>query len=184
MRSVCVVRQAERGVVCWRCFMTVLEDHSTYLNRRGYAPPCLSAFTDEEVAVLDRYGHWMAALAAGTIAPVTSEQRRFVEMTRGDVLPETRFERLWAKLCQFRNAAETEKTRVLFERLAGARKVVEVIRARVDAEREAVLATVRAELDALEEKHARELEEASQAAAALESEVKAEVLKAGHSVRI
>ncbi len=54
---------------------------------------------------------------------------------------------------------------------------------RKEAERAAVLATVQAQLEAIDRKYAQPLAEADQAVAELEAEVKAEVLKAGQSLR-
>ncbi len=62
------------------------------------------------------------------------------------------------------------------------RRYSDELHARKQAERDAVLKTVQAQLEAIDRKFAQELEEADQALAELEGEVKAAVLQAGSSI--
>ena len=55
-------------------------------------------FTEEENALLRRYGTWMQALDEQNIEPETQEQIAFVEMCRGVKAPTTIFEHAWRKL--------------------------------------------------------------------------------------
>ncbi len=179
--------------------MGVSTDHAVYLQRRGYTPPWPGAFTGEEAALLARFGHWMEALATGVIAPVTPEQQHFLQAARGETAPETPFERVWVKLRQqpppaapapepsaeeppFEPASEIVHGK--FEELAEARQYHERLKQQVEAEREAVLSAVRAQLDALEAKYAADLEDAARAVEELEAEVRAEVLQVGKSARL
>jgi hypothetical protein len=180
--------------------MAIPQEHQPYLRRTGYAPPPGAAFTEEEAAVLERYGYWMEALAGGLIAPTTPEQRRFLQVARGEAAPQTQFERIWGKLAGASAPAVPRadpgpgngraEARVggdednKFEQLAELRAYAGELRKRADAEREQVLEKVRAELQAVEAKYEPALQEASQAIAELEAEVKAEVLKVGRTVRV
>src|ERR1051326_5332711 len=78
--------------------MATPAEHLTYLRQKGYTAKCPSAFSDEETAILDRYGHWMEALTAGLIHPATTEREHFLSVARGQAQPETPFERVWHKL--------------------------------------------------------------------------------------
>lgn len=51
--------------------------------------------SDEELAVLERRGAWMAALASGELRPITDAQRHFVEVANGQVMPVSPHEQLW-----------------------------------------------------------------------------------------
>jgi hypothetical protein len=180
--------------------MGVPTDHAVYLQRRGYAPPWPGAFTAEETALLDRFGHWMQALAAGAIAPVTPEQRHFMQVVRGEVEPASPFEHVWVKLrLQQEPAAPTpapaeeppveppapgSPVQLKFEELVEARSYLDTLRQRADADREAILSAVRAQLDELEARVKPELEDAERAVEELEAELRAEVVRTGKSARV
>jgi hypothetical protein len=179
-------------------------EHFAYLRRTGFAPARPEAFTAEEVALLARYGYWMEALAAGRIRPSTAEQRHFLQVVRGEAAPQSPFEHVWNKLHQGPSAAaplrpaespepngppaptptEAEETRSKLEQLVEVLAYADALRRRAEAEREQILDKVRAELQAVEAKYGPQLEEATQALAELEAEVKAGVLQAGQSVRV
>jgi hypothetical protein len=69
------------------------------------------------------------------------------------------------------------------EELAELRAAVDLTRADYDEKRAEILKAVQAELDALEAEYAPLLTTAEERAAALEAEIRAEVLEAGASVR-
>jgi uncharacterized protein YifE (UPF0438 family) len=183
--------------------MAVPQEHLTYLKQKGYALRCPAAFNDEEAAILARYGHWMEALTAGVIAPVTPEQIHFLQVARGQADPQTPFERVWHKLrtqgdgpapalallfpapaAQAQEApADHTEAQTKLEHLGDVRRYAEHIRAEMEAERQDVLRTVQAQLEAIEGRYAERLQEADQAIAELEAEVKDEVLKAGATVQ-
>ena len=166
--------------------MSVPQEHQLYLQRTGYAPGQRCGLSAEEAALLDRYGHWLEALASGAIAPATPQQRQFLLVAQGQATPQTPFERVWRKL---RATDKTPPERpVAFEaedkvaQLADAKRYLDDLQARQAAERQAVLNKVRAELDAVEARHAEPLSEANRAVADLEAEVRAEVLRLGKSL--
>ena len=49
-----------------------------------------------DVNLLSVYGHWLEALAAGTLDPFTAAQQRFVACANGECAPQTNFEVAWA----------------------------------------------------------------------------------------
>lgn len=164
--------------------MAVPSEHLTYLQRKDYKVPRAGVLDDAEAALLRDYGHWMEALAAGWIVAVTAEQKHFVQVARGEADPVTPFERVWRKVNTPEAApAGSDGLGAKVAQLAEVRRYSDELHARKQAERDAVLKTVQAQLEAIDRKYARELEEADQAVAELEGEVKAEVLKAGSSVR-
>jgi uncharacterized protein YifE (UPF0438 family) len=171
--------------------MTIPSEHLNYLRQTGYALRCPEAFDAEEAAMLGKYGHWghwMEALATGRIAPVTAEQSHFLQVARGLAQARTPFERIWHKLHNRPEVAapaqeEAAQAAGKFEQLAEVRSYAEGIRARKEAERQAVLQSVQAQLDAIEARYAEPLAEADEAVAALEEEVKAEVVQGGKSVQ-
>jgi hypothetical protein len=183
--------------------MATPAEHLTYLRQKGYTPRCPSAFTEEETAILARYGHWLEALATGLIQPASAEQEHFLRVAHGEEQPETPFERIWHKLRSHQGeaapspppaspgAAEEadnpvdlpEQTRATLEQLSEVRAYVEDLRGRIEAERQAVLQTVQAKLDAIDATYGPQLEQANQALAELEAEARAGVLALGRSVR-
>ncbi|NBC87268.1 MAG: hypothetical protein GVY25_13860 [Bacteroidetes bacterium] len=58
-----------------------MSDHDVYLERRDFRPESsLRIFDPDERRDLKRYGHWLQALADGTIEPESEDQERFVEL--------------------------------------------------------------------------------------------------------
>jgi hypothetical protein len=53
--------------------------------------------TISEISLLQRYGCWLEALAAGRIAPITKRQAEFLSVHHGTALPRTKFELIWFK---------------------------------------------------------------------------------------
>ena len=158
--------------------MATPDDHAAYLARTDYALPDALDLGKDEAALLRRYGHWMEALASGTIQPTTPDQAHFVEVAAGESEPRSDFERAWVKLTQHREPAPP-----LFGRLTEARARADYLRKEKEAERERVLDRVRAELDAVDARYAGELGEAERELEEAEAAVRAEVLLAGKSVK-
>lgn len=73
--------------------------HRFYLKKTRYPlrKDVIKRVTPREEEILDRYGHWLDALAKGVIPPCTEEQQRFVMAARGFRVPQSRFEIAWAK---------------------------------------------------------------------------------------
>jgi uncharacterized protein YifE (UPF0438 family) len=168
--------------------MTVPHEHQVYLQKKGYLPHGNAALSAEETSLLREYGHWLEALAAGWIRPTTAEQSHFLQVTRGEAEPASRFELVWHKAHLPASArppaasAEATADWPKLGQLAELRRYADELRQRKEAERAAVLATVQKQLDAIEDKYAADLAEADRAYAELEAEVKDEVLKAGQSL--
>ena len=55
-------------------------------------------FPLEEFSALTQRGHWMEALAAGTIAPTTPEHEHFLQVDREEAEPANVDERAWVRL--------------------------------------------------------------------------------------
>ena len=83
--------------------MAAPRDHLELLRSQDFiidcAPPNLSR---DERGLLQRYGRWLTALAAGTIQPFTDAQRRFLEVVKGKRDPTTSHEIAWMKLVERR----------------------------------------------------------------------------------
>lgn len=63
-------------------------NHDTYLEQRGFKPECsLRIFDRSERRDLKRYGHWLQALADGTIQPESEDQEQFVDLVHNDERP-------------------------------------------------------------------------------------------------
>ena len=74
-------------------------DHLVHLQRRPFVFGCSTAvFPPDELEALREYGNWLEALAAGTIKPVTDEQKHFLQVDRDQAAPETVCERAWVRL--------------------------------------------------------------------------------------
>ena len=81
--------------------MATPSEHRRFLQRR-FAPktdfPCTGyAFSDEEIALLRKYGYWLMALENGWIMPFTEAQSHFVDCCAGKARSGTPYERLWLK---------------------------------------------------------------------------------------
>ena len=85
-------------------------DHLEHLRRRPFVFGCATAvFPPEELELLSEQGNWLAALAAGTIRPVTPEQEHFLRVDRDEADPETVAERAWVRLKGRREFEQADK---------------------------------------------------------------------------
>jgi uncharacterized protein YifE (UPF0438 family) len=74
-------------------------DHHLYLQRRPFVFRCSTAvFPPDELEMLAQYDNWLEALAAGTIQPVSPEQRHFLKVDQELADPITLLERAWVRL--------------------------------------------------------------------------------------
>ena len=87
-------------------------DHLPFLNQKDFVLGCEDVFSQTENAILARYGRWLEALIAGKIFPITAAEERFLRVDRGEIEPETDFERAWCKLKERREfeAASRDST--------------------------------------------------------------------------
>lgn len=74
-------------------------DHRDNLEQQPFRFGCSTEiFPVEELSALAERGHWLEALAAGTIAPTTPEHEHFLQVDRDEADPRTVDERAWVRL--------------------------------------------------------------------------------------
>ncbi|QEH42873.1 DUF413 domain-containing protein [Chitinophaga sp. XS-30] len=73
--------------------------HIEYIKAKGkFAIACNTIiFSNEEIKLLEKYGHWLEALSSGTLLPCSPKQQQFIEVIRAQRKPETNIENLWFK---------------------------------------------------------------------------------------
>jgi len=75
--------------------MATLDDHKILL-RKPFVLKCVpDALSSEYIAILEKYGYWLEALALGSLSPITDKQRDFIAMHMGMRPPETSYEHAW-----------------------------------------------------------------------------------------
>lgn len=167
--------------------MALPPEHTALLQRKGYPIPT-GDFTDDERQCLSRFGHWMEALANGTLTATTPEQERFVQVARGEAEPRSAFELVWVKarhavLLPRQPQVDPFSVAGCLERLLAARTTAAEIQEEYDDRRAAILAQVQPLLDALEAEFAERLRLAGEAVAELQTEARQAVLAHGENVR-
>ena len=163
--------------------MTMPPDHTAALTRTGFPVPA-GDWTEAERDLLDRYGHWLSALADGSLSPVTPEQEQFVATARGAAEPRTAFELAWAK-CRQPVAPKVGAADLAaqMDQLQAARIAAENARDEYEARRQAILKQVREELDALDAEFGPLISEKEEAAALAEADVRDAALAYGASFK-
>lgn len=78
--------------------MSVPTDHRKFLKKRDFDLGCSNIFSEEEHALLIRYGCWMEALVKGVIQPITPAEERFLLVHRGEAEPQSIYEQAWSRL--------------------------------------------------------------------------------------
>lgn len=156
-------------------------DHKSFLDRRDFVIPP-GDFTQAERTLLTKYGRWLEALASGVLLPLTPTQEQFIRVSRGQVEPNTDFEKAWMKVSHQR-AIAPEVTRT-FRALAEARAEAAALEAEYRAARSAVLAQVMDQLSAVDAAYADRLRDATEAAAKNEEALRALLLRLKHSVTL
>jgi uncharacterized protein YifE (UPF0438 family) len=76
-------------------------DHWRFVARHDYRVPNgadLFRLTSAELALVKKYGTWMAALERGTLTPMTSAQRHFLKVCSGEEEPVIAFAMAWKNL--------------------------------------------------------------------------------------
>jgi uncharacterized protein YifE (UPF0438 family) len=64
-------------------------DHDVYLRKQGFQPACSLRFLDRaERRDLKQYGHWLQALADGTLSPESDAQEQFVALVHSEERPD------------------------------------------------------------------------------------------------
>lgn len=82
------------------------QKHKESLKKRLIFPSGMVSFTNEEIAVLEKYGGWLEDLENGKIKPFTIDQIHFLNVVAKKLPPKTTFERAWLK---YREAQEKQK---------------------------------------------------------------------------
>jgi hypothetical protein len=167
--------------------MSLPADHTALLQRKGFPVPPGGDLSDQERALLAKYGHWLEALAGGSLAPLTPEQEQFVRVARGEAEPRSPFEVAWGKL---RRADALAVPRVgplelteLLARLQKARDEAAAVRDEHSTLRERILEEVRPLLEALDAEYAGQFAATGEAVGQLEAQVREAVLTFGASFR-
>lgn len=73
------------------------EDQMRELHRGGYDVELGATYTPLEAFLIRNLGHYLAAMAAGTLTPVHPSQEHFVRVIRGQAKPEHEAETAWLK---------------------------------------------------------------------------------------
>jgi uncharacterized protein YifE (UPF0438 family) len=168
--------------------MPLPPEHSALLSQHDFVPEPGGDFDDKEKALLVRYGRWLEALASGVLAPITDEQKHFVQAARGESPPGSAFESAWLK--HVRAAQSGAKIQIgpmetdeRLARLAEAKSAAAALHAEYDSERESILAQVRTQLEALGKAYVDLLRQADEEVSKRESEVREAVLLLGQSAQ-
>lgn len=84
------------------------KDHLNYIKECGpFRIDCNRIiFSNDEIEILEKYGHWFAALEDGTLEPLTEKQRLFVEVANGLKQPYSLEEVTWFKYCKRKQIEE------------------------------------------------------------------------------
>ncbi len=82
--------------------MKTKQDHLNLIKKKGYFKvDCIEEiFTKEEFSFLEKYGHWLEALADGSLTPLNMKQEQFVRVAKGEFEPENMWEHAWFKLME------------------------------------------------------------------------------------
>jgi uncharacterized protein YifE (UPF0438 family) len=90
--------------------MSNRQDHIDYIKSKGkFKIDCSRLiFNEEEIEILEKYGHWFVALTEEILNPVTDGQRQFVLVAQHRLHPVTPAETAWFKYLR-RKALEEKK---------------------------------------------------------------------------
>jgi uncharacterized protein YifE (UPF0438 family) len=167
--------------------MGVPAEHAVFLQRGAFPIHPSAPLDGPERELLSRYGHWLAALAAGEIEPGTPEQVQFVRVARGEDEPRSAFELAWVKhqlaVRSVRPHVTPMELAGLLEQLQAARVKAVKVNDEYAARRAAIMDRVRPLLDALDAEYADRLRATGEEAERLEEAAREAVLAYGASFR-
>lgn len=162
-------------------------EHTALIQRTGFPIPDDAMLQAQERELLTRYGYWLEALANYTLVPVTTEQKRFVQVAHGEVEAQSAFEIAWVKCRQATPLAQQAvgplEVADRLSRLDKARKTANTIQDEYKAWRIAILEQVRSQLEELDAEYADRFEATSDEASRLEREARQAVLAHGASFK-
>ncbi len=160
------------------------KDHAGFLARHDYPVAPMAQITDAQRSLLTRYGHWLSALADGTIEPATAEQQHFVRAVRGEVAPQSAFEIAWVEHHRaLRAPAQEADLAAALAQVEAARLAVAAATDHYETRRAEILHRVQDELDALEVEFTARVEPLRQESGRAEQAARAAVLAYGASFR-
>lgn len=78
---------------------TKKDTHLEYLSSKGkFKIDCkITILGEEEIKILEKYGHWFEALISGDLVPYTEKQKLFIEVAKGNRSPFSMEEKAWFK---------------------------------------------------------------------------------------
>ena len=161
-------------------------DHARFLKLPGFPVAVTAQLTDTQRQLLARYGHWLEALANGTLEPLTPEQRSFVAVAHGEALPQTDFEIAWVEHRRALTATPPVIEVEIAQRLArieAARLVAAATAEEYEARRAAIMQVVQAQLDALDAEFSERREVERLESEQAEAEARTAVLAYGSSFK-
>ncbi len=133
--------------------------HAAHLAKHDFIIPPGDDFTAAECDLLRKYGRWMDALVSGTLEPTTPSQEQFLLVARGGREPQTDFEKVWAKVAQWRALGGLVAR--TFVALRDARQHAATVEAEYLAARVEVLTAVHEQLAAVDAAFAEQLQGAN-----------------------
>ena len=72
--------------------------HIIQARKKEYlAGRVIEGFTSEEYKLINSKGYWLDALASGDLEPETEAQANFIEVCKGNRVPESDCEKAWTK---------------------------------------------------------------------------------------
>lgn len=162
-------------------------EHTALIKRANFPVPASVAFDDQERGLLARYGYWLEALASGTLAPITPEQRQFVQVACGDAEPQSAFEVAWVKCRQVVAPPPPQvgplELAARLARLDAARAAATAAQDEYSVRRAAIVEQVRSQLDALDAEFADRIAATGDESVRLGAEAREAVLMYGASFR-
>jgi uncharacterized protein YifE (UPF0438 family) len=74
-------------------------EHLEYIAHKGlFSIDCdLLIFSNEEIQILEKWGHWFNALVSGELKPFTESQKSFIKVMKREIDPNTVEEKAWFK---------------------------------------------------------------------------------------
>lgn len=89
--------------------------HHEYIKAKGkFTVACNHLiFSNEEIKLLEKYGHWFDGLTKGKLLPFNAEQEQFVEVAQMKRNPEAFYEKIWFKYIK-RKEIESNKGAILY----------------------------------------------------------------------
>ncbi|QNJ97025.1 DUF413 domain-containing protein [Constantimarinum furrinae] len=75
------------------------KQHLNYIKKCGpFKIDCNRIiFSNEEIEILEKYGHWFTALEDGTLKPLSERQKLFIDVAKGLKKPVSSEETAWFK---------------------------------------------------------------------------------------